>query len=67
MVPCPSAMEKKIGGGFASTKGAGHGFGLMRLDQTVARLGGYLTRNSEAGAFTTEVLIPRQGEKKTEA
>ncbi len=62
-----TGKQKKIGGGFASTKGTGHGFGLMRLDQTVARLGGYLSRNSEAGAFTTEVLIPRQGEKKPEA
>ncbi len=48
-------------GRFATTKGEGHGFGLVRMDAIVERLGGYLTRNSEDGAFTTEILLP-QGE-----
>jgi len=51
--------QAKHGGRFSSTKGAGHGFGLARMDATVERLGGYLTRNSEAGAFTTEILLPQ--------
>ena len=45
---------------FRSTKGAGHGFGLVRIDAIVARLDGYLSRNSEAGAFTTEILLPQE-------
>ena len=49
----------KVGKGFRSTKGDGHGFGLVRIDRIVERLDGYLTRNSEDGAFTTEILIPQ--------
>lgn len=51
--------QRKVGGIFHSTKGAGHGFGLVRMDAIVKRLGGYLSRNSEDGAFTTEVLLPQ--------
>ena len=48
----------KLAGRFATTKGAGHGLGLVRVDAIVERLGGYLSRNSEDGAFTTEILLP---------
>lgn len=50
---------KKSGGIFKTTKGEGHGFGLVRIDSIVERLDGYLSRNSEDGAFTTEILIPQ--------
>jgi len=50
---------KKVGGRFASNKGDGHGFGLVRIDTIVERLEGYISRNSEDGAFTTEVLLPQ--------
>ena len=50
---------RKVGKGFRTTKGEGHGFGLVRMDDIVERLDGYLSRNSEAGAFTTEILIPQ--------
>ena len=50
---------KKEGGLFRSTKGEGHGFGLVRIDAIVERLGGYISRNSEDGAFTTEILLPQ--------
>lgn len=49
----------KAGRGFQTTKGEGHGFGLVRIDAIVERLGGYLSRNSEDGAFTTEILLPQ--------
>ena len=39
-------------------RGRAHGFGLLRTDAIVKRLGGYLSRNSEDGAFTTEILLP---------
>lgn len=51
-------MVKKDGL-FGSTKGEGHGFGLVRIDAIVERLDGYLSRNSEDGAFTTEILLPQ--------
>lgn len=51
--------QKKNGGLFKTTKGAGHGFGLVKIDEIVARYGGYLSRNSEEGAFTTEILLPQ--------
>ena len=50
---------EKLGGLFRTTKGDGHGFGLVRIDAIVERLDGYLSRNSEDGAFTTEILIPQ--------
>ena len=50
--------QTKVGGLFKSTKGEGHGLGLVRIDNIVERLGGYLSRNSEDGAFTTEILLP---------
>ena len=49
----------KLGKRFATTKGDGHGFGLVRIDSIIERLAGYLSRNSEDGAFTTEILIPQ--------
>ncbi len=53
-----TAVRKRTGW-FHTTKGEGHGFGLVRVDTIVERLGGYLSRNSEDGAFTTEILIPQ--------
>lgn len=50
---------RKVGKRFRSTKGEGHGFGLVRMDAIVERLDGYLSRNSEDGAFTTEILLPQ--------
>ena len=50
---------RKEGKLFRSTKGEGHGFGLVRIDAIVERLGGYISRNSEDGAFTTEILLPQ--------
>ena len=50
---------KKEGKLFQSTKGDGHGFGLVRIDAIVERLEGYISRNSEDGAFTTEILLPQ--------
>lgn len=49
----------KTGKLFRTTKGDGHGFGLVRVDAIVQRLDGYISRNSEDGAFTTEVLLPQ--------
>ncbi len=54
-----SKKRLKEGGRFRTTKGEGHGFGLVRVDDIVARYGGYLSRNSEDGAFTTEILLPQ--------
>ena len=49
----------KVGKGFKTSKGEGHGFGLVRIDDIVSRYDGYLSRNSEDGAYTTEILIPQ--------
>lgn len=48
----------KVGRIFKTTKGDGHGFGLVRIDAIVERMQGYISRNSEDGAFTTEILLP---------
>lgn len=44
---------------FKTTKGNGHGYGLIRIDSIISKLDGYLSRNSEDNAFTTEILIPQ--------
>lgn len=44
---------------FKTTKGEGHGYGLARVDAIVKKYGGYLTRASEDGAFSTEILLPQ--------
>ncbi len=54
-----SGKMRKIKNRFRTTKGEGHGFGLIRIDNIIERLDGYLSRNSEDGAFTTEILIPQ--------
>lgn len=52
--------QVKMNQRFHSTKGEGHGFGLVRIDTIVQRLDGYISRNSEDGAFTTEILLPQK-------
>lgn len=59
----PGGKLKQAGGRFSTTKGSGHGFGLLRIDSVVKRLGGYLRRASEEGAFTTEILLPQEQER----
>lgn len=59
----PGGKLKQSGGRFSTTKGSGHGFGLLRIDSVVERLGGYLRRASEEGAFTTEILLPQEQER----
>ena len=51
--------QHKEGGRFHTTKGKGHGFGLASIDEIVGRHSGYISRNSENGAFTTEILLPQ--------
>lgn len=51
--------QLKLSNRFKTTKGEGHGLGLVRIDSIIERLGGYLSRNSEDGAFTTEILLPQ--------
>ena len=48
--------RSKTGDRFRTTKGEGHGFGLVRIDTVVERLGGWLSRNSEDGAFTLSLI-----------
>ncbi len=50
--------QRKLGGIFASSKGASGGLGLYRVDGLVSKYNGYLTRASEDGGFTTEVILP---------
>lgn len=51
--------QKIESGRFASTKGSGHGYGLVRIDTIIERYQGYIRRGSEDGAFTTEILLPQ--------
>lgn len=50
---------KKVGRTYLSTKdGPSHGFGLMRIDHLAEKYRGYVNRQSEEGAFATEVMLP---------
>ncbi len=51
--------QRKENGRFATTKGKGHGYGLVRIDTIIQRYQGYIRRGSEDGAFTTEILLPQ--------
>lgn len=52
--------QRKVGGRFRTTKSdERHGFGLVHIDQIIEAAGGYLSRNSEDGASTTEILLPQ--------
>ena len=55
----PKGKQRIHGKRHLSTKGEGHGFGLARIDHIVERHGGYLSRNSEDGAYSTEILLPQ--------
>ena len=57
---CNGKKMTKVNGRFLSRRGDGHGFGLIRIDNIVEKYGGYVNRNSEDGAFTTEILLPLQ-------
>lgn len=53
-----TSINKK-GGVFLSTKDAAkRGLGLMRIDKICNKYEGYCKRNSEPGAFSTEILLP---------
>lgn len=54
----PEGKLSKVDGRFRSFKGKNHGFGLERVDKIIEKYSGYISRNSEDGAFTTEVLLP---------
>lgn len=50
---------RKTGKTYLSTKASNsHGFGLMRIDRLADKYGGYVNRQSEQGAFATEVMLP---------
>ena len=49
---------KTFGGRYLTTKGANHGFGLLRLDRIVKKYGGYINRQNEEGVFATEIMLP---------
>ena len=51
-----SGAKKK---NFRTTKGEGHGFGILRTDAIVKKYGGYIIRASEDEAFSTEILLPQ--------
>ncbi len=50
--------QRKLGNLFLSTKGKEHGFGLTRVDSIVKQYDGFVTRASEDGGYTTEVILP---------
>jgi len=50
--------EKRVGTRFLTQKAGYHGFGLLRIDRICEKYGGAVTRASEQGAFTSEILLP---------
>jgi len=54
----PEMLKKISIGRYLTTKGDGHGFGLMRIDTLVKKYDGYLNRQNEPGVFATEIMLP---------
>jgi len=53
------SRPKKRGQGYLSTKKSpSHGFGLSRIDRIAAKYGGFVNRQTEEGAFATEITLP---------
>ncbi len=50
--------KKKVGSLFRTDKSGAHGFGLHRAEAILKAHGGWVTYNSEDGAFTSEFLVP---------
>ncbi|MCL2187280.1 MAG: GHKL domain-containing protein [Defluviitaleaceae bacterium] len=50
------AVKEK--GRYFSSKGAGHGLGLTRVDRVVEKYDGYIKRSDEEGAFSSEIMLP---------
>ena len=48
----------KHSGRYRTSKQGMHGFGLQRIDRIVDKYGGYVNRQSEAGVFATEIMLP---------
>lgn len=48
----------KSGKAFKSSKGANHGFGLMRVDRIADKYNGFVNRQFEDGVFGTEIMLP---------
>jgi len=48
----------KVSGAYRTAKVGFHGFGLLRVDRTVAKYGGYCYRSGEEGVFVTEITLP---------
>lgn len=53
-----NGTAKRKGNHILSDKQGNHGFGLLRIDDIVAKHGGYLNRRTEDGVFATEVMLP---------
>lgn len=49
---------RRRGERFLSNKQGNHGFGLLRMEDIVAKHGGYINRQTEDGIFATEVMLP---------
>ena len=48
----------KTGNTYLSTKKGVHGFGLISIDNIVAKYKGYINRQTENGVFATEIMLP---------
>ena len=47
--------------GHISSKGANHGFGLIRIDKIAKKYNGHINRQNEEGVFATEIMLPLPG------
>ena len=58
-------LQKKHNKYLSSKAGEGHGLGLMRVDNIVAKYQGFINRQDEDGVFATEVMLPQKTEEKS--
>lgn len=56
-ISCTNSTQGKVKS-FITEKLGHHGYGLSRIDQTVAKYNGWVTRESEENFFVCEIYIP---------
>ncbi len=57
-ISCTNSTKGKVKSLLTTKSGSEHGFGILRIDQVVARNQGWIRREMEEGVFNTEVYLP---------
>lgn len=57
-INCTNSTLGKVDHFLTTKLGLDHGFGIARIDQIVQKYGGWVSRTSESGVFSSEITLP---------